>query len=104
MPTETTRETKRPTEATDETLIAIFVSQLDGNAPTTIDIDISTIDPLTSEEISGKHIAAEREGLIPALNALGGYLQIVATRMAHEIVDRATQDPGLAKEIGLENV
>jgi hypothetical protein len=103
MPTETTRETKRPIEATDATLIAIFVSQVNATAPTTVDIDVSTTDPLTDEEISGRHITVEHDGVVPALNALGGYLQRVATRMAYAIVEQATQDPNLAKEIGLDD-
>ncbi len=102
MPTETTRETKRPTENADKTVIAITVTQDNAAAPTMIDIDIATIDPVTNEEVSGNHIMVEREGIVPALNALGGYLQIVATKMAYAIIDKASKDPKLAAEIGLD--
>lgn len=102
MPTETTRETKRPTENADKTVIAITVTQDNAAAPTVIDIDIATIDPLTNEEVSGHHISVEREGIVPALNALGGYLQIVATKMAYAIIEKASKDPKLAAEIGLD--
>lgn len=103
MATQTNRETKRPTEDTDRTTIVITVDQIDAASPTTIDIDIATIDNLTNEEVSGHHINVERDGIVPALNALGGYLQIVATKMAYAIVDKAQKDPALAKELGLED-
>jgi hypothetical protein len=100
--TEVTRESKRPTEDADRTTIVITVDQLNAAAPTTIDIDIATIDNLTNEEVSGKHIHVEREGIIPAMNALGTYLNMVATKMAYAIVDKAQKDPKLAKDIGLD--
>jgi hypothetical protein len=99
---QTTRETKRATEDSDRTLIAITIDQKNSTSPTVIEIDVATLDGETNEEVSGHNIHVERDGLVPALNALGGYLQIVATKMAYAIVDRASKDPKLAKELGLE--
>lgn len=100
--TEETRPTLRPTEDADRTTIVITVDQANAAAPTMIDIDIHTIDNVTNEEVSGKHIHVEREGIVPALNAIGTYLNMVATRMAYAIVDKAQTDAALAKQIGME--
>lgn len=102
MVSEETRPTLRPVEDADRTTIVITVDQANAAASTVIDIDIRTLDNVTNEEVSGKHIRVEREGIVPALNALGTYLNMVAAKMAYAVVDRAQKDPKLAKDIGLE--